>query len=228
VKRRILVADDDADLLQMITLRLRAAGFEVLQACDGAEALRTIRAEAPRLTVLDVMMPEMTGLEVCRAIKGSPHTATIGVVLLSARAEETDRIVGLEMGADDYLPKPFSPRELILRIEGILTRQQSRAVPTTAALQIGGIALNEEEHRIHSDGREVDLTASEFKLLRALMTNRGRVLTRSSLLDTVWGTERAIEARTVDTHLRRLREKLGSTGGQIRTVRGFGYRLEER
>ena len=209
----------------MLSLQLGMAGFDVLKATDGAAALHTAKTEDPSLTVLDVMMPGMTGLEVCQALKGNLETASIAVVLLSARAQEADRIIGLEMGADDYLTKPISPRELLLRIEAILgLRRPDRTASTF--LQVGDISINQEEHRILSKGRSVDLTVSEFKLLRALMESCGRVLTRGALLDRVWGVEASIELRTVDTHLRRLREKLGEAGGQIRTIRGFGYRLE--
>jgi two-component system phosphate regulon response regulator PhoB len=222
---RILVADDDIDMLHLVSVRLTAAGFDVLQATSGDSALGLAQAEMPTLSVLDVMMPGLSGLEVCRALRSNPRTARMPVILLSARAEEIDRILGLEMGADDYLTKPFSPRELLLRIESILSRQR-RTTNGSDVLSVGKISLNREEHRIVSDGQPVNLTASEFRLLLALMENEGRVLTRDALLNRVWGAEKAIEPRTVDTHLRRLRDKLGGAGEQIRTVRGFGYRIE--
>ena len=222
---RILVADDEPDVLHLVGNNLTTAGFQVLTAEDGPTALASARREAPALAVLDIMMPGMNGLEVTRVLKREVATAAISIVLLSARNEEVDRVLGFELGVDDFVSKPFSPRELVLRVKAIVGRKIS-ARTDGAILQAGEIAVDRERHDVTTRGLPANLTAIEFKLLLELMKASGRVLTRDDLLDRVWGTETTIETRTIDTHLRRLREKLGAAGGQIQTVRGFGYRLE--
>jgi two-component system phosphate regulon response regulator PhoB len=224
--RPILIADDEIDALRMVATHLTGAGFKVIQSQDGADALAKAQTHLPALVVLDIMMPEMTGLEVCRALKASERTAGIGVIMLTARNTEVDRVLSFELGADDYLAKPFSPRELVLRITSILRRHMVEP-QQLQHLKVGEIAIDKDRHYVTARGREVTLTAIEFRLLVALIEQQGRVLSRDALLNMVWGYGRAIEARTVDTHLRRLREKLGVSGRQIQTVRGFGYRLDE-
>lgn len=226
LNNRILVADDEADVANLVGMNLANAGFQVSKAVDGPSAVAAARRELPALIVLDIMMPGMSGLEVCRTLKREAATASIGIVLLSARAEEVDRVLGFELGVDDYVTKPFSPRELVLRVQSILRR---RMAPDgdTAVLSVGRITLDREQHQVTVDGKSVAPTGIEYKLLLALMGRAGRVLGREELLARVWGLENSIEARTVDTHMRRLRERLGSAGAQIQTVRGFGYRIDD-
>lgn len=225
MKHRILIADDEADLLSLLGTSLRSAGFDVVKSEDGPSALAAARAESPALAILDLMMPGMTGLEVCKTLKNDSNTAEIAIILLTAKNSEIDRILAFELGADDYVTKPFSPRELVLRIQAIL-RHRTKPGSDGSYLQAGNIRLDLERHQVFVGPHPVGLTAIEFKLLAALMERRGRVQSREALLGTVWGIDHEIELRTVDTHLRRLREKLGPAGEQIYTVRGFGYRLD--
>lgn len=226
MNNRILIADDEADVLNMVAANLTNAGFQVLKAEDGPSAIAIARRDAPALIVLDLMMPGMSGLEVCRVLKGEVATSSISILLLSARAEEVDRIIGFELGADDYVTKPFSPRELVLRVKSILSRKM---VPRngSSVLSLGEITVDQERHYIAVRGVPIDLTVIEFKLMVALLESPGCVLSREDLLSRVWGVDNNIESRTVDTHMRRLREKLDHAGEQIHTVRGFGYRLDE-
>jgi two-component system phosphate regulon response regulator PhoB len=226
---RILVAEDEPDMLQMVTSNLQGAGFEVLSAEDGATALTMARDEQPSLIVLDLMLPGMSGLEVCRALKREPETAIIPIVMLTARAEEVDRVVGFELGADDYITKPFSPRELVLRIQSILRRSRppGKADEAEDELRLGVIAIDRAKCEVQVKKKRVELTATELKLLTTLIERRGRVQSRDTLLNDVWGYESVIDTRTVDTHIRRLREKLGPAADYIETIRGFGYRMVE-
>jgi phosphate regulon transcriptional regulator PhoB len=224
--KRILVADDEPDVLNLVSLNLKGAGFTVLQAEDGVAAVQQTRDSLPALIILDLMLPEMSGLEVCKVLKKDPQTAQIPVIMLTAKAEEVDRIVGLELGADDYITKPFSPRELILRVKSVL-RRVSAAGETTDHLTLGEIHVDRSRYEVMIKGKAVEFTATEFKLLALLMERRGRVQSRDVLLNDVWGYESIIDTRTVDTHIRRLREKLGKTADCIETIRGFGYRMVE-
>jgi two-component system phosphate regulon response regulator PhoB len=222
--KRILIVEDEKDVVDLLTLNLRkAGGFALSTAADGAAGLAKARAEKPDFVILDLMLPKMPGLEVCKILKSEPATRHIPILMLTARAEEIDRIVGLEFGADDYVTKPFSPREVTLRIRAILRRGEKPA----ETLQAGPISIDPGRHQIRVNGKRVHLTSLEFKLLRTLMQRRGRVQERDKLLNDVWGYESVIDTRTVDTHVRRLREKLGKAGDAIETVRGFGYRLRE-
>jgi DNA-binding response OmpR family regulator len=222
--KKILVADDEADVLNLVCDKLKAAGFSTLQAADGPTALEKARSEIPALIVLDLMLPGMSGTEVCKALKSDPATKAIPVVMLTAKAEEVDRILGFELGADDYLTKPFSPRELVLRVQSVLRRG---AGPVTAAevMKHGDILIDRTRHEVKVRGKTLVLTATEFKLLLTLIERRGRVQSRDVLLNDVWGYESSIDTRTVDTHVRRLREKLGKAADSIETIRGFGYRM---
>jgi DNA-binding response OmpR family regulator len=224
--KKILIVEDEPDVVDLLILQLRkAGGFSVVVAKDGAEGLKKARAEAPALIVLDLMLPRMPGLEVCKVLKSDPLTSQIPIIMLTAKAEEVDRIVGLEFGADDYVTKPFSPREMLLRIKAILRRGPGELAEKK--LTRGPITIDSARHRVLVGGKPVVLTAVEFKLLNMLMQRPGRVQARDRLLSEVWGYETAIDTRTVDTHVRRLREKLGKSAGVIETVRGFGYRLRE-
>ena len=223
---KILVAEDEPDVLHLVAANLRTAGFEVFTAEDGAATLAAVREHGPNLVVLDLMLPRMSGLEVCRALKADPATSAIPVVMLTAKAEEVDRIVGLELGADDYVTKPFSPRELVLRIKNVLKRT-GKNESGEGLLTMGDVVLDRTRLQVTIAGKLVDFTATELKLLTLLMERRGRVQSREVLLNDVWGYESLIDTRTVDTHIRRLREKVGVSADRIETVRGFGYRIVE-
>lgn len=224
--KKILIVEDEPDVVDLLTLQLRkAGGFSVITAKDGAEGLKRARAEAPALIVLDLMLPRMPGLEVCKVLKTDSLTSHIPIIMLTAKAEEIDRIVGLEFGADDYVTKPFSPREMVLRIKAILRRGAGEL--SDGKMTRGAITIDAARHRVLVGAKPVVLTAVEFKLLSMLMQRPGRVQARDRLLNEVWGYESAIDTRTVDTHVRRLREKLGKAATAIETVRGFGYRLRE-
>lgn len=225
MKPRILIADDEPDVLMLVGSNFASAGFDVACAPDGTAALADARREVPALIVLDIMMPGLTGIEVLRALKRESATAAIPVILLSARCAEVDRVLGFELGADDFVRKPFSPRELVLRARAILQRK-ARPACTTPVIHVGTIELDQDRHVASVEGREVTLTAIEFKLLAKLAANAGRVLQREALIHDIWGDGAEVDARTVDTHVRRLRAKLAAAGQQIQTARGFGYRLD--
>jgi two-component system phosphate regulon response regulator PhoB len=225
--KTILIVEDEHDVVDLLSLNLRkAGGFIVSTARDGATGLTKARAEKPAFIILDLMLPKMPGLEVCKLLKTDPATRHIPIMMLTAKAEEIDRIVGLEFGADDYVTKPFSPREVVLRIRAILRRGDGQQ--EDERLTAGAITIDPARHEVSVGGKRVSLTSIEFKLLRTLMQRRGRVQARDRLLNEVWGYESVIDTRTVDTHVRRLREKLGKAGDIIETVRGFGYRLREK
>ena len=219
--KKILIIEDEKDVADLLALSLRKAGFRVYLAGDGVNGLQKAREDRPDFIVLDLMLPRMPGLEVCKILRSDPSTSQIPILMLTAKADEVDRIVGLEFGADDYVTKPFSPREVGLRIRAILRRGEAPVDSLTA----GPISMDPARHEVHVDGKPVHLTSLEFKLLRTLLQRRGRVQDRDRLLNEVWGYESVIDTRTVDTHVRRLREKLGSVGEYIETIRGFGYRF---
>ena len=224
---KILIIEDEQDVVDMLQLALqKAGGFKVATAADGASGLRLAREESPALIILDLMLPKMPGLEVCKVLKSDVATRHIPIIMLTARAEEIDRIVGLEVGADDYVTKPFSPREIVLRMKAIMRRGKGDVVEEK--LTVGPITVDPARHHVAVGGKTVRLTSVEFKLLSMLMLRRGRVQARDRLLNEVWGYESLIDTRTVDTHVRRLRKKLGNAAEAIETVRGFGYRLRER
>jgi two-component system phosphate regulon response regulator PhoB len=224
---KILIAEDEADVQELVSLHLRNAGFVPVNAENGPEAIRRAREDSPSLIVLDIMLSGMNGLEVCKLLKADDATSQIPLIMLTAKAEEPDRITGLELGADDYMTKPFSPRELVLRVKNVLRRASPSATQETSQLKAGLVAIDRERHIVRVRGKQVELTATEFKLLSLLIERRGRVQSRDGLLNEVWGYESAIDTRTVDTHVRRLREKLGAAADCIETVRGFGYRVAE-
>ncbi len=224
--RKVLVADDEVDVLNLVSSSLMVAGFNILKAKDGLEALEQARHALPALIVLDLMLPKISGLEVCKLLKNDPLTKVIPIIMLTAKAEEIDRIVGLELGADDYITKPFSPRELVLRVKSVIRRMNS-ASEVVETLRLGDIELDRARYEVLIKGRAVEFTATEFKLLALLIERRGRVQSRDALLNDVWGYESAIDTRTVDTHIRRVREKLGAAADCIETIRGFGYRITE-
>jgi DNA-binding response OmpR family regulator len=223
-RKKILVADDEADVLNLLALHLKKEGFEVIKAEDGARAVRLAMEEIPALIILDLMMPGMSGLDVTKQLKRTPETMQIPILMLTARAEEIDRIIGLELGADDYVTKPFSPREIVLRVQAVLRRFET-SVDASDVMVIGPIRVDRVRHEVQISGEVREFTATEFKLLTVLMERRGRLQSREVLLNDVWGYESSIDTRTVDTHVRRLREKLGDSAALIETVRGFGYRM---
>ena len=225
-KPTILVVEDERDILDVVEFNLTQAGFKVLRATDGLEGLRLAQAENPDLVVLDLMLPGLDGKEVCRRLKQSQATRAIPVLMLTALSSETDRIIGFEIGADDYLTKPFSPRELVLRVQAILRRGHEQDVDA-APLQFNGLSIDPQKHKATSGDIELDLTATEFKLLHYLAAHAGKVQTRQMLLERVWDYAYEGYARTVDTHVRRLRKKLGPLAKRIETVRGIGYRFKE-
>ena len=226
VPNKVLLVEDEPDILDMVRYNFEHAGFEVLTAEDGESALALVHAHSPSIVVLDLMLPGMDGLEVCKSLKRAEETRNIPILMLTARKDEVDRILGLELGADDYVVKPFAPRELILRVRAILRRAEAGpAGDNDDEIRVGALRVNRSAHQAWVQEEPLTLTATEFKLLTTLIERRGRVQTREDLLNTVWGYEYAGYGRTVDTHVRRLREKLGALSGLVETVRGVGYRF---
>ena len=221
---RILVVDDEPDIVALVVYHLAKAKYKVSSATSGSDALALAKRERPALVVLDLMLPGMSGFDVLDQLRADANTASIAVLMLTARKDEPDRIRGLELGADDYLTKPFSPQELVLRVGAILRRVSANAAGSDQ-LRIGPIVIDRSAHRVTVESQEVELTPTEFKLLLTLAERRGRVQARSLLLETVWEAAPDIQTRTVDMHVQRLRTKLHPAGDLIETVRGFGYRL---
>jgi two-component system phosphate regulon response regulator PhoB len=226
VRPKVLVVDDEPEAVELVEFNLKQGGFDVAVAADGAEALKKARGLMPSLIVLDLMLPEVDGLEVCKMLRRDSATAKVPIIMLTAKAAEIDRILGLELGADDYITKPFSPRELVLRVKRILQRGQAPD-QEQERLKFGELVIDGPRHLVTWRGKKVDLTATEFKLLMLLAQRRGRVQSRDQLLRDVWDYQSAIDTRTVDTHMRRLREKLGPASKYLDTVRGVGYRFVE-
>ena len=224
MKPKVLVVDDEPDAIELIAFNLKGAGMDVVTAADGAEALKKAAQHSPALIVLDVMLPEVDGLEVCKVLRRDPKTSAIPILMLTAKAAEIDRVLGLELGADDYVTKPFSPRELVLRVKRLLRGPQA-SEQGRDHFEWKELNVDIPRHRVTVKGKPVDLTATEFKLLTLLIQRRGRVQSRDQLLQDVWEYEATIDTRTVDTHMRRLREKLGVAGKYLDTVRGVGYRF---
>ena len=222
---RILVVDDEPDITALVAYHLAKAGYRVSTAANGSDALRAAREERPDIVVLDLMLPGLSGYEVLQELRKREETRDVGVILLTARREEADRIRGLSLGADDYLTKPFSPHELALRVGALLRRLAAPAVSAGSTLTAGPISIDRSAHRVSLDGQELQLTSTEYKLLLTLIERRGRVQSRPQLLETVWEAQPDIQTRTVDMHVQRLRAKLGEHGKMIETVRGFGYRF---
>jgi two-component system phosphate regulon response regulator PhoB len=222
---RILVVDDEPDITALVAYHLAKAGYRVSTAANGPDALKAAREERPDIVILDVMLPGVSGYDVLAELRRREETRDVGVILLTARREEPDRIRGLSLGADDYLTKPFSPAELALRVSALLRRLAAPAVSSGSTLTAGAVTIDRSSHRVSVDGVEIELTATEYKLLLTLVERRGRVQTRPQLLETVWEAQPDIQTRTVDMHVQRLRSKLGESGDLIETVRGFGYRF---
>jgi len=223
----VLIIEDENDLAELVSFNLEKEGYRTITALDGASGLEAARSQQPDLILLDLMLPGMMGMEVCKILKKSEKTAHIPVIMLTAKGEEIDRVVGFEVGADDYVVKPFSTRELLLRIKAVLRRSLPDA-PAGKVLAIGPVTIDPDRHTVAVDGEEIVLTTTEFKLLLNLAERLGRVQSRDLLLKNVWGYNYVGDTRTVDTHITRLRTKLGRGGDLIRTVRGFGYKMEEQ
>ena len=222
----VLIIEDEKDLAELISFHLEKEGFRPLIAADGVSGLNEARSAKPDLILLDLMLPGMMGTEVCRLLKGSEQTAGIPVIMLTAKGEEIDRVVGFEVGADDYVVKPFSTRELMLRVRAVLRRGAEQA-PKPTSIALGELEIDTERHQVKVSGEEVQLTSTEYKLLMNLAERIGRVQSRELLLQNVWGYNYFGDTRTVDTHMTRLRTKLGAAGEMIKTVRGFGYKMEQ-
>jgi DNA-binding response OmpR family regulator len=227
---RVLIVEDEPDIGDLLAFHLEREGYLVSKARNGADGLRQIAASPPDLVLLDLMLPEIDGLEVCRRLRREPRTASLPIVMLTAKGEEMDRVIGLELGADDYVVKPFSPKEVVARVRAVLRRVSAADSTAAGPILSGRLSIDLGRHVVLVSGAAVELTPKEFDLLRALVEARGRVLSREFLLDRVWGYAAAgeIESRTVDVHVRRLRVKLGAEGPRIVTVKSVGYRLEPR
>lgn len=227
-RKKILVVDDESDVADLVAYHLKTKGFDTETVNDPTQSIGAARSMMPDLVILDVMMPEINGIQICRLLRADPALKHVPVIFLTAKVEENDRVQGLESGADDYICKPFSTKELVLRVQNILRRTSEKTESKAVKLIVGSIELDVDRHEVQIGGEIVDLTATEFKLLHLLMERRGRVQTREHLLLNVWNYETEIETRTVDTHVRRLREKLGGEAEWIETIRGVGYRMAER
>ena len=222
---KILIVEDERDIVQALEYNLKKEGFEVSKAYDGIQGLKLATDASSDIILLDLMLPGIDGLELCRRIKKDPHTENIPVIMLTAKSGETDKVVGLEVGADDYMTKPFSMRELIARVKAILKRYGKKTKEVGVLLKFPDLLIDPEKHQVTASGKPIELTAKEFSLLQYLAENKEKVFGRDRLLDSVWGIEAAIETRTVDVHIRRLREKLGKAGKHLKTVRGVGYKF---
>ncbi len=222
----IAVVDDEPDLLELLSLHLTKAGFRVEVFPDATSFYRFIEKQTPNLIILDLMLPDVDGIDVCRFLKQENRFASIPIIMLTARTEEADRVLGLELGADDYVPKPFSPRELVARVRAVLRRQDLRAEDKT--ISIDGVTIDQQRHQVTVEGKMVTLTTTEFRILTILAQRPGWVFTRNQILEALWGYDKPVLDRTVDVHIRNLRAKLGKAGELIKNVRGVGYKIETR
>ena len=223
--KHVLVVEDEPDTAELIELHLKNDGYRVTVAGDGDQALKKVHKHMPDLVILDLMIPEINGVEVCKFIRKDTATQSIPIIMCTAKTGEIDKILGLELGADDYVTKPFSPRELLLRVKNLIKRSDSSNVKADERLVIGEIVIDKNTHEVKVDGQTIDLTATEYKLLILFTEKIGRVLSREALLRDIWGYKNDIETRTVDMHVQRLRNKLLSSKNSIFTVRGFGYKF---
>ncbi|MSN25966.1 MAG: response regulator [Geobacter sp.] len=224
--KKVLIIEDEKDLAELLAFNLEKEGYDAHCVHDGKTGLERAAAELPDLILLDLMLPGLLGTEVCKALRKEPRTAQIPIIMITAKGDEIDRVVGFEVGADDYIVKPFSMREVLLRVKSVMRRFEHSA-PPPELLKIGDIVIDQQRHRVVSAGNEIELTSTEFKLLMYLAEKKGRVHSREKLLQDVWSYYNVGDTRTVDTHVTRLRGKLGAPGDIIKTVRGFGYKLEE-
>jgi len=226
LKERIAIVDDEPDILELVDLHLKKAGFRTDGFLNAENFLKFIKIEHPDLIILDLMLPDADGLEICKELKKQAEYSSIPIIMLTAKGDETDKILGLELGADDYVTKPFSPKELVARVKAVLRRQQKRE--ELPRIEIGGLLeILPEKHEVYVEGSKVELTSTEFRILQLLSSKKGWVFTRDQILDYLWGQEKAVVDRTVDVHIKHLREKLGKASPLIKNIRGVGYKLEE-
>ena len=223
----ILCVDDEQNILDLLTFNLQSSGYDTITAADGNTALELAKAKGPSLVLLDLMLPDIDGIEICQKLKEDPATAAIPIIMLTAKGSETDRILGLELGADDYITKPFSVRELIARVKALLRRAAPRDGDQNSLIKIGGITIDPANYEAFRNGEKLHLTLKEYELLKMLASTPGKVLTRDFLLDRIWGYEFYGETRTVDVHIRHIRQKLGDDQYLIETVRGVGYKMAQ-
>lgn len=226
---KVLIVEDEANIRQLVKYNLEKESYQVLEAEDGLQGLRLAKTEKPDLILLDLMLPQMDGLEVCRSLKGNQATSALPIIMLTAKSEEIDKVIGLELGADDYMTKPFSPRELVARVKAVLRRSQ-KETSLPGELSVGRLRFNFSRYEVHMGNAKLELTPKEYELLKMLATNLGKVFTREQLLEKVWGYEYFGDTRTVDVHVRHLRAKMAGdpeTADALETIRGFGYRLRE-
>lgn len=226
MKELIAIVDDEPDILELVALHLKKAGFRTASFLEANSFFIFIKTEIPDLIVLDLMLPDADGLEICKDLKKKDRYSSIPIIMLTARGEETDKILGLELGADDYVTKPFSPKELVARVKAVLRRQKKEVEP--AKLEVGDILkIIPEKHEVYVDKKRIDLTSTEFRILYLLSSKKGWVFTRDQILDYLWGQEKAVVDRTIDVHIKHLREKLGKASRFVKNIRGVGYKLEE-
>jgi len=226
LKELIVIVDDEPDILELVDLHLKKAGFRTYGFLNAENFLKFIKTEHPDLIILDLMLPDADGLEVCKELKKQAEYSSIPIIMLTAKGEETDKILGLELGADDYVTKPFSPKELVARVKAVLRRQRKRE--ELSRIEVGGfLEILPEKHEVYIEGNKVELTSTEFRILQLLSSKKGWVFTRDQILDYLWGQEKAVVDRTVDVHIKHLREKLGKASSLIKNIRGVGYKLEE-
>ncbi len=225
--RKILIVEDEREILDLVKLYLEKEGFRTLTAVNGMDGLKLARTEHPDLIILDLMLPEMDGIEVCKKVRGERATTTIPILILTAKAEESDQVIGLELGADDYVTKPFSPKALVARVKALLRRLDRQQTEGPSSYRYGSLVMDLTKHEVAVDGREIPLTAKEFGLLEHLLQNPGRVLTRDVLLNAVWGYDYYGTTRTVDVHVRRLKQKIPLLNEAIASVKSLGYKLKE-
>ncbi len=228
MKKRISIVEDEPDIAELISIHLEKSGFNVQTFGDGGRFFEAIKKKVPDLLILDLMLPDMDGLEICKSIRKDDELRSLPIIMLTAKGDETDKVLGLELGADDYVSKPFSPKELVARVKAVLRRHGDGDSERGERIEIGqNIVIDPGKHSVSVGGKKIELTATEFKILKLLSSRKGWVFTREKILDYLWGDEKAVVDRTVDVHIRHLREKLGSEAGVIKNVRGVGYRLEE-
>lgn len=224
--KTVAIVDDEPDLLELVALHLKRVGFQTETFLDGQTFLRYLDRQRPDLIILDLILPDVDGFEICKYLRSNKEFASLPIIMLTAKGDETDRVVGLELGADDYITKPFSVKELIARVKAVLRRLE--APQKIQRLELGGrLVIDQEKHEVLVDGEKIELTSTEFKILGLLASSKGRVFTRDQILDYLWGQEKAVVDRTIDVHIRNLREKLGKAAAFIKNIRGVGYKIEE-
>jgi DNA-binding response OmpR family regulator len=225
LSKQIAVVEDELDILELVSLHLKKERFTVRGHLNGSSFLKSLDVDPPSLVVLDLMLPDVDGFEICRHLKSKPAHSSIPIIILTARSEETDRVLGLELGADDYMVKPFSPRELTARVKAVL-RRTFKEEESSEKIEIGGVVIDPHKYEVTVEGKKADLTTTEFRILQLLASKNGWVFTRDRILTHLWGNDKMVLDRTIDVHIKHLREKLGNAGGYIKNMRGVGYKLD--